>query len=391
MQRRDLLRGAAAAAASYQRVLGANDRVNVGIIGLGSIGVNQHIRGLKAIEDKARITAVCDIYKKRLERGVSLTSAKGYHAYEDLIADKSVDAVIVGTPDHWHAKMAIDAMRAGKDVYVEKPLCRLREEAWEMVKEARIHERVCQVGVQQRSGLVYEEAREKYIRSGRIGKVGHVEAVWPSGAPRPLPTKPDVKPSNLDWVCFLGPVKYRDWVPAQYASFRAFLDFNGGKMTDFGHHWLDVVHMYLGERGPNAVTSMGGVFYIQDGRTAPDTVSALFQYDGFTVYFASLASPAAGEYGITFHGDKGKLYVNRNRYEFLPAEKGAQPEIMRYPGDITAGHVRNFLDCCKSRQRPKGDVGLAAISIQPPLLAVQSYVERRSLKYNPDREEVLPL
>ena len=189
----------------------------------------------------------------------------------------------------------------------------------------------------------------------------------------------------------LGPVKYRDWVPAMYLNFRAFLEFNGGKMTDFGHHWLDVVHMYMGERGPNKVSSLGGVFFYQDGRTAPDTISALFEYDGFTVHFASLASPNGGEYGITFFGDKGKLYVNRNRYEFHSAAKGAEPVIQKFPGDITADHVRNFLDCCKSRKRPNGDVGIAQISVNPPLLAVQSYVERRQIHFNPDRMEVLPL
>jgi predicted dehydrogenase len=388
--RRSMARAAAVSALSYSRILGANDRIGLGLVGAGGRG--QYVMSLFQKNAEVEVRAICDVYAVKTDAAQQKApGARAFTYHEKLLELKEVDAVLVGSPDHWHKDHTIDAMRAGKDVFVEKPLCRLREEAWEMVKEARIHERVCQVGVQQRSGLVYEEAREKYIRSGRIGKVAHVDAVWPSGAPRPLPTKPEAKPSNLDWVRFLGPVKYRDWVPGQYLNFRAFLDFNGGKMTDFGHHWMDVVHMFLGERGPVKVASMGGVFYIQDGRTAPDTISALFEYAGFTVYFASLASPAAGEYGITFHGDKGKLYVNRNRYEFLAAEKGAQPEITRYPGDITADHVRNFLDCCKSRKRPKGDVGLAAISIQPPLLAVQSYVEKRSLKYDPDREEVLPL
>jgi predicted dehydrogenase len=187
-------------------------------------------------------------------------------------------------------------------------------------------------------------------------------------------------------------VKYRDWDPAQYFNFRAFLDFNGGKMTDFGHHWLDVVHMYMGERAPHSVVFAGGIYYdYHDGRTAPDTCNALFEYDGFSVLFQSNAYGTASEYGITFYGDKGRLFVNRNRYEFLPAGKGAQPVVQKIPGDITADHVRNFLDCCRSRKLPNGDAALASISVLPPLLAVESYLEKRRLKFDPDRLEVFPL
>lgn len=388
--RRDAARAAAVTALSYSRILGANDRIGLGVVGTGGRG--QYVMTLFRKNSEVDVRAVCDVYAVKTDAAQQKApGAKAFVHHEKLLELKEVDAVLVGSPDHWHKDHAIDAMAAGKDVFVEKPLCRLREEAWQMVKAARQYERVCQVGVQQRSGPIYEEAREKYLKSGRLGKVAHIDCVWHSGAPRPLPTTPSVKPSNLDWLRFLGPVKYRDWTPGQYANFRAFLDFNGGKMTDFGHHWLDTVHMYMGERGPRSAMSAGGVYYYQDGRTAPDTISALFDYGEFSVHFASLASPAGGDYGITFHGDKGRLFINRTRYEFVPAEKGAEIESRKIPGDITADHVRNFLDCCRTRQRPKGDVGLAAISIQPPLLAVQSYVEKRLIKYDPNREEALPL
>ena len=162
-------------------------------------------------------------------------------------------------------------------------------------------------------------------------------------------------------------------------------------MTDFGHHWLDVVHMYMGERAPDSAVFAGGIFYdCHDGRTAPDTCNALFEYDGFTVLFQSNSYGTPPEYGMTFHGDKGRLFVNRNRYEFLPAGKGAQPVMKQIPGDITADHVRNFLDCCKSRKLPNGDAALAAVSVLGPLLAVQSYLEKRRLRFDPDRLAVYP-
>jgi hypothetical protein len=146
----------------------------------------------------------------------------------------------------------------------------------------------------------------------------------------------------------------------------------------------------MGERAPNSVVFAGGIYYDQhDGRTAPDTCNALFEYDGFSVLFESNAYNTGQEYGITFYGDKGRLFVNRNRWEFLPAGRGAQPIEQRTPGDITTDHVRNFLDCCKSRKLPNGDAAIAAISIVPPLLAVESYLTRRRLRFDPDRMDVL--
>ena len=147
----------------------------------------------------------------------------------------------------------------------------------------------------------------------------------------------------------------------------------------------------MGERAPHSAVFAGGIYYNRnDGRTAPDTCNAFFEYDGFSVLFQSNAYGAGPEYGITFYGDKGKLFVNRNRYEFTPAGRNAQPITRSIPGDITRDHVRNFLDCCKSRKLPNGDVGVASVSILAPLLAVQSYLEHRRLNFDGERQEVLP-
>lgn len=385
LTRREAAASAAMTALSYSRVLGANDRIGLGVIGTGSRGT--YVMTVFQKNADVQVRALCDVYGVRLDEAQQ--KAPGTRTFNDhrkLLENKEIDAVLIGSPDHWHKDHAIDAMAAGKDVYVEKPLCRTRDEAPQMVRAARVHERVCQVGVQQRSGRVYLEAKERFMGVGGVGKVSHVDAIWHANVPRPLPRQPVEKPANLDWVRYLGPVAYRDWNPGQYLNFRAYLDFNGGKMTDFGHHWLDVVHFYLGERAPHSAVFAGGIFHPQnDGRTAPDTCNALFEYDQFTVQFQSNAYAVPGDYGVTFHGDKGKLYVNRTRYEFTPPGKNVVPVVQQFPGDITAEHVRNFLDCCKSRQRPNGDVGLAAISILPPLLAVESYVEKRRIRFDPER------
>jgi predicted dehydrogenase len=396
MTRRAATQAVAVTALSYSRILGANDRIGLGAIGLGVRG--SYVMSLFQKNADVEVRALCDVYGVRTDRALEKApGAKTFNDHRELLQRKDVDAVLMAAPDHWHKDIAIDAMNAGKDVYAEKPLCRTREEAPMMLHAARATNRVCQIGLQQRSGQVYREARELYVASGAIGKISHIDAVWHEAvATRPMPNEPAEKPDNLDWLRFLGPVRYREWTPAQYFHFRSFLDFNGGKMTDYGHHWMDVVHMYMGEKAPHSAVFCGGLFYDRhDGRTAPDTCNALFEYDGFTVLFQSNAYAAgAPEYGVTFYGDQGKLFVNRNRYEFTPPAKNAKnavPVGKRFPGDITADHVRNFLDCCKSRKRPNADTSIASISVLPPLLAVQSYEEQRRLRFDPVRLEVLPL
>ena len=394
MPRRHAVRAAALTAASYGRILGANDRIGVGVVGTGNRGT--YVMGLFQQNKDVEVRALCDVYAVRIDKAQEKApGTKTFGDHRELLELKEVDAVLVGSPDHWHKDHAIDAMRAGKDVYVEKPLCRKRDEAPEMVKAARVTGRICQIGLQQRSGQIYLEPRDKYIASGQIGDISHIDAQWHTGLPRPLPRQPVEKPSNLDWARFLGPVRYRDWNPGQYLNFRAFLDFNGGKMTDFGHHWMDVVHMYMGERAPKSAVFAGGINHdFGDGRDAPDTCNALFEYDAFSVLFQSNAYGVPGQYpdyGVVFYGSKGKLFVNRNRYEWTPAGRDAQTVVQKIPGDITSDHVRNFLDCCKSRKLPNGDVAIAAVSIVPPLLAVESYLQKRRINYDPNRMEALPL
>jgi predicted dehydrogenase len=389
ISRRDMLKAAAVSAISYSRVMGANERVGLGLIGAGGRG--RAVMGDFLRNSGVELRAVCDVYGVRVDAVTArIAGARPFSHHEDLLALKDIDAVLIASPDHWHKDHAVDAMNAGKDVYVEKPLCRVLDEAPIMVQAARRTNRICQVGVQQRSGPVYIEARDRFIRSGLVGTVRWVECIWNDGPPRTYTPPASEKPANLDWLRFLGPVRYREWNPRIYFNFRAYLDFNGGRMTDFGHHWLDVVHMYLGERAPDSAVAAGTLFDSQNDKDAPDIISALFEYRNFTVSFQSVIVGNPLPYGVTFYGDKGKLYVNRNSYVFTPAEKGAEPVQKNFPGDITADHVRNFLDCCKSRDLPNGDVALAAVSIQPPLLAVRSYLEKRRLRFDAEHSLILP-
>ena len=201
------------------------------------------------------------------------------------------------------------------------------------------------------------------------------------------------KPSNLDWARFLGTVKWRDWDPAQYFNCRAFLDFNGGKTTDFFTHWVDAVHMMRGIDNPVAVASAGGIYGgHNDGRTAPENVFAQVEYPSeVTVTFECGGVAPAPEYGIELCGTEGRLFVNRNRLEFNSRDRSAPTVHERRPGDITLDHVNNFLECCRTRAKPNCDVYDGHRSTQVSLLAVQACVAGRRLTFDPVREEVLPL
>lgn len=383
-----------ASAASYSRILGANDRVNLGLIGSGERG--RHVMGLFQKTDQVNVTAVCDVYAQMIDRARSMApGAESFRDHRKLLEHKQLDAVLIGTPDHWHSTCAIDALNAGKDVYVEKPLTLTIEEGPKIVKAARVNERVCQVGLQQRSGAHYIEAKQKYIDSKAIGTVTLVRTFWHGNTYhlRKAPASLAVLPSNLDWARFLGPVKWRDWDPQQFWNWRAYLDFGGGQVTDLFTHWIDVVHMFMGNDGPTSGVAAGGVYYYKDGRTAPDTINVMLEYGGaYTVTFEATLAPGFRGYGIEFCGTNGKLYIDREKYEWTPAGRGAVPEVVKGPAyDFTLDHVKNFLECVRSRKRPNCDVYAGHRSAMASHLGNISYVQKRRLNFDPWREEILPL
>src|SRR5579884_4281105 len=284
--RRGFMQGGSAlllSAASYGQVVGANDRVGVGFIGFGLIG-KRHVLDFRDPPD-VRPTAVAEVHRGRLNEALHLLgdSTKSYGDFRALLDDRDVDAVIVSTPDHWHALMTMMACAAGKDVYVEKPLTLfVREGRW-MVDVARRHRRVVQVGTQQRSGPHYQRARE-LIRAGHLGKVFSVRMhayrnIMP-GYGRPPDQDP---PRELDWDLWLGPAPKRRYNPNRAIyHFRWFWDTSGGQMTNLGQHQLDILHWTLDLLGPRSVSSVGGRFCLQDNGETPDTQDALIDYGNLT-------------------------------------------------------------------------------------------------------------
>jgi len=261
--RRDVIRlsAVAATAASYNRIRGANDVVGIGIIGLGNISRGHVAEFTERAE--SNITAVCDIYAPRLDAGVSKTGAKGYRNYKDLLSDKNVDAVIICTPDHWHAPMAIDAMRAGKDVDVEKPMSLTVPEAKSMVRVSEETKRILAIDSEHMAHGIWEPARRS-VEAGLLGKTLWAQTSRSRNTHEPpwnYPIDEDAGPENLDWEAFLGSAPKRPFSKERYFRWRRFWDYSGGIATDlYYHHVTPLIHV-LGREFPIRGVSAGGNYF----------------------------------------------------------------------------------------------------------------------------------
>jgi predicted dehydrogenase len=380
--RRDFL-VSTAAAFSASRILGSNDRVQIGFIGYGLIGA-QHVHDFKNLPD-VDLAALSDVYEPRLREGQAACGAraKGYNDFRRLLDNKDIQAVVISTPDHWHALLTIMACAAGKDVYVEKPLTLfVREGRW-MVTAAKRYQRVVQVGTQQRSGGHYADA-VKLLQGGYIGKIhtvriGSFRNVMPGfGAP------PDSDPpAGMNYDLWLGPAPERRYNPNRSLyHFRWFWDYSGGQMTNLGAHEVDIVHWVMKARAPGAVASSGGRLALTDNGETPDTQDALFEYPGFTALWSHREASRGrreGE-GLEFFGTQGSMTLGRSGFEVIPdmqvppenqipqfrgepvggpervanpkATPWCEPVRVKVYNDLLASHARNFIDCVKSRQQP---------------------------------------
>jgi predicted dehydrogenase len=397
LTRRNLISAGAAAmtAASYSRVLGANDAIRLGVIGCGGRG--RGVSGIFARNPDVRIVALCDVWAQRVAQAAETLHADSAAKFSDhrrLLDEDQTDAIYIATPDHWHCPIAIDALNSGKDVYCEKPLSLTIDEGPDVVRAARENNKICQTGMQQRSGATFIQARDEYFKTNKLGKITLVRTVWNGNGAHLMkaPASMANKPSDLDWNRYLGRARWRDWDPQQYWNFRAYLDFGGGQITDLFTHWIDTVHMLIGQDNPISAVAAGGVYHYHDGRTAPDTISVALEYpENWTATFEATLAPGANGAGMTFFGTNGRMEIDRGGFTFTSAERGAQPVKVKATVEQTVEHVRNFLDCVKSRKLPNGDVYVGHRSAQASHLGNIACTQKRRLKFDPMEERILPL
>jgi predicted dehydrogenase len=411
--RRDFARSAGLATAlSYSRILGANDRLRMGYIGLGNRGDQVHDAFLEHGDQQT--VAVCDLRDDYMDFAIKKSRAnpKKYHDYKKLLEDKDVDAVVVATPDQWHAMMFVDACHAGKDVYVEKPLSLTVAEGRRMVEVARQSNRVTQVGIHRRSAVFCKEAAE-FVRSGGIGHVTvarayHILNSWPNGIGNPADSAP---PDAAMWDQWLGPapkVPYNQ--NRMFYDFRWFYDYSGGQVTNFGVHYMDQMRWCLGKEAPKSVVAMGGKLAVKDNREIPDTLEVIWDFDGTLVMFAQYnANSAPGNLQgseMEFRGTKGTMYIHGNRWEVVPEKVTDKISYARTPLDReseksynpsrkpamepkkmsgsqdTAFHARNFLDCAKSRAKCNCDIEIGHRSTSATLIANIAHKTKTYLEWD---------
>ncbi len=361
--RRQFVRAAIATAASYGRILGANDRIRVGGIGTGGRG--QFLLSLLNRLEGNEIVACCDVYEpRRLDAKAKYAKdASDCVDYREVLDRKDIDAVVVATPDHWHVTITTEAVRAGKDVYCEKPVTHTIEEGEPLIAAVRESKRVVQTGTQQRSWDHFAQARDE-IAAGKLGQVTLIRTYWfqnhiPS-ADRPT----HFDESKLDWKRFLGPVADRPFDSDQFGNWRWYWDFGGGAMTDLFVHWVDVAHWIMGSDSPTRATATG-LKAILLQRQTPDTMSAALAYPSHVVveFDSALLGYIEGG-GLMIRGTKAAMrlwrggfavYAEIGRYSETPDPTNAIMQV-KSTHDGTLTHMQNFLDCVRSRNAPNASV-----------------------------------
>jgi len=384
MERRTFLIGSAVAGA---RLRGAHDRIRAAIIGAGNRGTYL-IAQFKEVG--AEVAAVCDVYEPHLRQGLeeASTGAKGYDNHKRLLEDKSIDVVVIATPDHTHAPIAIDAVNAGKDVYVEKPMSHTIEDGFRLVEAVRATKRVLQVGTQRRSFDLYQEAK-RIMSSGALGEVRLVTSWWLNNWKG---LRSGGVEGKLDWRQWLGPAPKRPLDAARFHGWEYFWDYSGGHLTAQGAHLIDAIHWMMNSTFPTAVTCAGGRPNLE-GAEVPETASMTIEYPEnylavFTIGYKAMRYNAFNDQMMQFHGSKARFDLGRESYALFPQSSAIdmKPSVeKRKPGSFesaTRSHIRNFLDCVRSRHDPNATVEMGQYTTVVLAMAVESLRTGRRVKFN---------
>jgi predicted dehydrogenase len=408
---------------------GANDKVRMGLIGSGSRGRSVAALFVRNHAD-VQYVANCDAYATRLDEGTQQLSGlqkdvklEPVEDYRRILDRKDVDAVHIATPDHWHCQMVIDAIAAGKDVYVEKPLSNTVDRAVEALNAYKGSKRVVQLGTQQRSGAHFQEAA-KIVQEGQLGKVTHAVIQFPGNGYGTAPEPEAAVPPGLNWELFQGPAPRRPFKQGRL-RWRGWWDYGGGLITDWGVHLTDVALWYLDSQRVGPLLTCGSAQYVNfvnpERDQSPDAFSVSWQYPGFVMTFtnAVVQDWEFARQGNYFFGPAGSLLIHRAGYEVRPAGGGGggrgrggaagaaagrgpvstqaasatPPPIQprRVPwrdidgsdsNSATIAHGRNFLDCVKSRGTPVSDLEIGFYASLPCLLAVKAVRDSRSFKWD---------
>ncbi|HEV2378918.1 MAG TPA: Gfo/Idh/MocA family oxidoreductase [Terriglobia bacterium] len=374
LTRREFLKDTAAVSAGVAafgglapaRILGANDRIRLGLLGAGERG--DYVMTVFAGNPDVEVVAICDVYEPhRLKAQLDSKAQPQLHTdYREVLDRKDVDAVLIASPDHWHKQMLIDAVKAGKDAYCEKPIMHSIPEGVEMVNAVKESNRVVQCGMQQRSWPHWVLAKQ-IVDDGMLGQICFVHTYWYQNyyADRGWMSRHHVDTNALDWKKWLGSAPDQPYSDEKFAHWRFFWDFGGGILTDLLTHWIDMIQWYLGQPAPQTATTTGDLYLMK--WQCPDTITAVYEYPGNTmVTFTGALGGSIDDGGVELRGTKATLKVDRSRLAVYPegVEWDRSDAIQEPPAQVfvrsehdgTIEHVRNFLDCVRSRKTPNAGI-----------------------------------
>jgi predicted dehydrogenase len=349
------------AASRDAAVQGAGNTIRIGVIGTGG-----RARGLMTLLKRLpgnEIVAICDVYEPRLLQAAEIAATRAAKSsdYRRILDDRQIDAVVIGAPDHWHKTITLDAVAAGKDVYVEKPISHTIAEGEEMVRVVEASKQIVQTGTQQRSWDHFVLGKQ-IIDSGRLGQITFVHTYWYQHAT--AGNYAPVSLQQLDWKRWLGSAPDRSFQPERFYQWRHFWDYGGGCITDLMTHWIDVVHWYMNVEGPSSVVATGRNYNIKLWE-APDTVNATLEFPkNFMAAYLGTYVSKVDDGGLEFRGERGTLKIDRARLAFYRDDAAyaagtltPEPDIyVRSSGDGTQTHLQNWLECIRTRKTPNAPI-----------------------------------
>jgi predicted dehydrogenase len=356
--RRSFLIASGLTALASTKVLGANNTLRVGVIGAGG-RMNTLLDCAEKTGTPFQIVAVSDVYGPRRDAvkeraaGLAATTHLDYHE----VLEKDIDAVLIAAPDHWHVRMAVDALAAGKDVYLEKPVTHTIEEAAPLLHAVHSSKQILQCGMQQRSWVHFRNAVD-LIQGGSLGRVTQVRTYWwqnyrqASWTPKPVDTQ------ALDWKLWLGSAPDQPFSEDKFYRWRWYWNFGGGAMTDLFAHWIDVAHWAMKSDQPREAQMLADK-YIFEQWDCPDTIQAAFRYPGFDVVYEGMMSSSIDDGGLEFRGTEATLKINRSGFGVYREDvESAQNPVLTEDSfrDGTITHMQNFFECIKTRKEPNAPV-----------------------------------
>ena len=402
----------AMAAASQARVMGANDRIRIGMIGTGNIG-RRHLEGhlipIRDEKNNIEIVGFSDIYKHRNEQIrqlLKLEKKAVHHDYRDLLARRDVDAVWICTPEHWHFRMAMDALEAGKDIYLEKPITYTIEEAKQLAAAVRRTGRILQVGSQHLSDLRYHLARE-VIEKGWIGQVLWAQSSYSTNSLYGVwnyRIEPEATEDQIDWKRWLGNAPSRPFSAERYFRWRKYWDYSGGVGADFFYHRLSPLLFAMGPKFPRSVAGMGSIYLFRD-REVPDTYSTVIEYDTYMINISASMGAVHGEQGMapTIYGHEATIqfvaggikvtpeWQFAKKFEAATGKKTLLLETNQWKDTpIRRAHIENFLECVKTRKDPVFPIELGYQAMVAIKLGIDSYRTGKIMAFDPQTQRVLP-